>query len=284
MKEPSKYPLGYSGEEAQRLANQAALYEDLTEDVLRRAGLRAGMRVLDLGCGVGDVTLLAARIVGATGLALGVDRAAGSIETSRRRAVALGVANVRFEVAQLDTFDPDGSFDAIIGRLVLLYLPDPAAVLHRLARRVPPGGIIAFQEMDMSQLSQRPASALFDRVRKWILGAFKAGGAELDMGSKLLTTFLSAGLPPPAMIAASRVESGPHSPAYEYLAGVLRSLLPTIERDNIATMSEIEINTLSERLRQDTVLGKRVIFLPRLIGAWSKLAPRAGETGAIFAQ
>jgi cyclopropane fatty-acyl-phospholipid synthase-like methyltransferase len=54
------YPLGYSENEARRLAAQAALFEDLTEDMLRRADLYAGMQVLDVGCGVGDVSLLAA--------------------------------------------------------------------------------------------------------------------------------------------------------------------------------------------------------------------------------
>ena len=58
------YPLGYSEVEARRLEQQAALYKELTEDVLRRAGLCAGMRVLDVGCGVGDVSLLAAELVG----------------------------------------------------------------------------------------------------------------------------------------------------------------------------------------------------------------------------
>jgi hypothetical protein len=69
------YPLGYSQTEAQRLADQAAFLEDLTEDLLRRAGLCSGMRVLDVGCGVGDVSFLAARLVGEDGVVLGVDRA-----------------------------------------------------------------------------------------------------------------------------------------------------------------------------------------------------------------
>jgi hypothetical protein len=64
---PRDYPLGHSENEARRLADQATLFEDLTEDVLRRAGLRPGMGVLDLGCGVGDVSLLAARMVGGRG-------------------------------------------------------------------------------------------------------------------------------------------------------------------------------------------------------------------------
>jgi ubiquinone/menaquinone biosynthesis C-methylase UbiE len=76
MNSQQDYPLGYSDQESKRLAAQAAMLEELTADVFRRAGLRPGMNVLDLGCGVGDVSLLVARIVGASGSVLGVDRAA----------------------------------------------------------------------------------------------------------------------------------------------------------------------------------------------------------------
>src|SRR4029077_20213349 len=106
MSEPnSSYPLGYSEDEARRLAAQGAFFEDLTGDVLRRAGIGPGMHVLDLGCGVGDVSFLAGAMVGANGTVLGIDRNASSIEKARHRAMALGLGNVRFEVSELETFD-----------------------------------------------------------------------------------------------------------------------------------------------------------------------------------
>jgi hypothetical protein len=143
-----------------------------------------------------------------------------------------------------------------------------------------PGGIVAFQEIDMSQLSTVPASDLFDRVGGGIRSAFNAGGAELNMGGKLLATFLRAGFPRPTMIAATRVESGPESPAYDYIARVLRSLMPLVERGNIATEVEIGIDTLVDRLRQDAVTKESVIFLPRLVGAWSRFPVSAAAASA----
>jgi ubiquinone/menaquinone biosynthesis C-methylase UbiE len=266
------YPLGYTEDEARRLAAQAALYEDLTADVFRRAGIGGGMHVLDLGCGVGDVSFLAAGMVGAAGTVLGIDRNASSIETARRRAMALGLSNVRFEASELDTFNNDGRrFDALIGRLVLLFLPDPAATLRRFRNFLRPGGVIAFQEVDMDQVSQFPASELFSRVGSWIVAGFKAGGAETNMGRRLLSTFLHAGLPRPTMIAASRVESGPDAYAYTYLTGILRSLLPLVERAGLASAQEVAIDTLADRLRQDATANEIVTFLPRMVGAWSRL-------------
>lgn len=271
MSDTGDYPLGHSEAEIRRLAAQAAFYEDLTEDVLRRAGLRPGMRVLDLGCGVGDVSLLAGRMVGAEGFVRGIDRAAPAIAVARRRAAALDLAHVRFDAADLDALDPEPTFDALIGRFVLMYLPARAALLRRLSRCLRPGGIVAFQEMDMSHVAMVPPSALFDRVGEWMRGGFRAAGTEVDMGSNLLATFLSAGLPRPTMIACARVESGPTSPAYDAAVGVLRSLLPIIERAGLATEAEIDIDTLSNRLREDVIAGERLMFLPRLVGAWSRL-------------
>jgi 2-polyprenyl-3-methyl-5-hydroxy-6-metoxy-1,4-benzoquinol methylase len=271
MSESQDYPLGYSEQEARRLAAQAALLEDFTEDLFRRAGLEAGMQVLDIGCGVGDVSLLAARMVGADGAVLGIDRAASSLEIARRRAASLGVTNVRFQEADLEQFTTDRPFDALVGRLVLLYLPDAAAVLHRLSRHLRPDGIVAFQEYDMAQLSQAPAGELFLQVRRWLLDAFTAANAELDMGTRLYATFLRARLPSPDMEAAARVVCGPDLTGYESMVGVVRSLLPFMEKHRIATAAEVAIDTLAARLRDDAVAHERVIFLPRRVGAWTRI-------------
>jgi ubiquinone/menaquinone biosynthesis C-methylase UbiE len=273
MTPPSNgYPLGYTEDEARRLAAQAAFLDDLTADVFRRAGIGEGEHILELGCGVGDISFLAAGMVGAAGTLLGIDRNASSIETARHRAVGLGLSNVQFELSELDTFADNGRrFDALIGRLVLLFLPDPAATLRRFRNFLKPGGVIAFQEIDMDQFSQFPTSELFSRVGSWIIGGFKAGGAETKMGRKLLSTFLRAGLPRPTMIAASRVESGPDSYVYAYITGILRSLLPVVKRAGLASAEEVAIDTLADRLRQDATANESVTFLPRMVGAWSRL-------------
>src|SRR6266481_858186 len=209
MNDAHDYPLGYSDQEARRLAEQGALLEDLTQDMLQCAGLRHGMHVLDIGCGVGDVSLLAARMVGPEGQVLGIDRAASSVETARRRARSLGITNVRLEDADVTSFDSDQRFDAIVGRLVLLFLREPAEVLQRLSRKLVPGGLVAFQEIDIPQAAQWPPSELFMQIRRWIMETFTAGGTELEMGSKLYSTFVRAGLPGPELMAATRVGCGP---------------------------------------------------------------------------
>lgn len=124
------YPLGDGEHEVRRLADQAGQLEDYTANVLRAAGVRRGMRVLDLGSGVGDVAFLTARLVGADGAVVGIEKSASSIELARGRISERGLANVTFVHSDIDAFVPDGLFDAVIGRFVLSYLPDRIAALR----------------------------------------------------------------------------------------------------------------------------------------------------------
>jgi ubiquinone/menaquinone biosynthesis C-methylase UbiE len=208
MSATSGYALGYSTEEERRLALQARMFERLTEDVLHHAGIREGMDVLDIGCGVGDVSFLAARLVGPRGSVVGVDRGDESVETARRRAKGLGLENVTFVSADVSNFETDQIFDAVVGRLVLLYLSDPSTILRRLSSHLRPGGVMAFQEMDMSTFLQPGSPALRTRVLTWVYEAFGATGAQREMGPRLPDIFMKAGLPRPEMIAGQRMTGG----------------------------------------------------------------------------
>ena len=107
--------------------------------MLRAAGIRPGMRVLDVGCGAGDVSFLAATLVGRDGSVVGVDRSAEAIALAKRRAADVGLANVSFVTQDLQELATDARFDAIIGRLVLMYFPEPDALLRRLLRAAAAG-------------------------------------------------------------------------------------------------------------------------------------------------
>jgi predicted O-methyltransferase YrrM len=270
MSAATGYALGYSTEEERRLALQARMYEPLTEGVLRHAGIGDGMHVLDIGCGIGDVSFLAARLVGSSGSVVGIDRGDQSIETALRRARSLGIENVSFLAADVSGFKTGKMFDAIIGRLILLYLPDPAKSLQRLSSLLRPGGVIAFQEMDMSTF---PLSSLALRtsILTWVRDAFAAAGAQTEMGPKLPDIFMSAGFPRPEMIAGQRVTSASDPVVCAVVAGLARSLLPVMERAKIATAEEVGIDTLADRLRDEAIeKGEAVVYWPRLIGAWAR--------------
>jgi 2-polyprenyl-3-methyl-5-hydroxy-6-metoxy-1,4-benzoquinol methylase len=266
------YALGYSEGEFRRLKFQGEYFRDFTEDVLRRAGIAPGMRVLDIGSGVGDVSLLAADLVGPSGEVLGIDRSEEALDVARRRAAAAGHDNVRFETTELDAFSMPRKFDAVIGRLILAYMPDPIETVRRLSSCLRPGGIVAFQEIVAPLGRTIPEGPHFRRCTQWILDTFERAGFEGDMGGKLFATFLAAGLPPPQMIASARVEGSAQSPVYDYLADTLRSLLPMTERVGVATAAEIDIDTVADRLRREAVTNNACVMLPPLVGAWARVA------------
>ena len=84
-------------------------------------------------------------------------------------------------------------------------------------------------------MTSMPPVPLYDQARQWIEAAFQRGKIELYMGMRLAALYREAGLPAPSMLGMSRIETGPDSPAYEYLAQTVRSLLPLIEKTGVAT-------------------------------------------------
>ena len=268
---PRSYVLGHSETELRRLAMQSAFWDELTEEVFRRAGIGVGAHVLDVGCGPGDVAFLAAKLVGPSGSVLGIDRSEDAVKKASARAAEHGLGWCRFAVAEVETFATDERFDAIVGRLVLMYLNDPARTLRSLVRHLRPGGIVAFHEIILSSMLCVPPVPLLSRVVQWVITAFERAGAELDMGLRLDATFRAAGLSPPEPYAAARPVAGADSAGYAVLAAVTRSLLPAIERFGIATQAEVDIDTLADRLREATVAADACWLSPVMVGAWARV-------------
>jgi 2-polyprenyl-3-methyl-5-hydroxy-6-metoxy-1,4-benzoquinol methylase len=106
-KKPAKemdYVLGHSQREIRRLMTQAAILRPVTERLLRNVKIAPGMRVLDLGCGAGDVSMLVAESVGPTGLVVGIDRNQEVLALAGERARAAGLRQVSFEQASVEEF------------------------------------------------------------------------------------------------------------------------------------------------------------------------------------
>lgn len=274
--EPDQYVLGHSPHEIERLSAQARLYTPFTLSFFRTAGITAGMRVLEVGCGGGDVSLLIAQLVGAHGEVVGVDQSATAIATAQQRAQDLSAHNLRFLVADVTAPDTaltaEGAFDAVIGRSVLEFLPDPGAILRAIASYVRPGGVIAFQEVDWSGCRALPAIPAFDQCVRWGRAALQRSGADPYMGLKLHPTFLAAGLPAPMLSVHAALGAGRDHLLYAHIAGLMRTLLPSIETLGIATASEVDIETLQQRLADEVVAAGATVVWVSLIGAASRTA------------
>lgn len=272
------YLFEFSDQEGRRLHSQAELIAPSTRRLLERAGIITGMRVLDVGSGAGDVALLAAELVGPTGTVVGIERNLSGVEHARARAHAAGMTQVQFVEGDLTNLEFAGNFDAVVGRLVLQHLPDPAAVLRQLVRLLRPGGIVAFQEIAIPAAgASAPAVPLLDQVYWWASEGLRRAGVESRFGLHLYRVFREAGLPAPELHCDAFAGAGPEWGWYEVIAESVRTLLPAIVAQGIATEDEIAIDTLAERCREAVVSQQSIVLAPEYISAWTRLGPARSE-------
>jgi SAM-dependent methyltransferase len=239
------YSLDNTQGEQVRLARQAAALRPITERLFRAAGIGAGASVLDAGCGVGDVSLIAAELVSGSGRVVGFDRDARQVSVAAARLA--NHTNVSVVRATIDD-PPEGRFDAIVGRLVLMYQPDVVAAVRSLTRRLRPGGVVAFIEINLrpdgSQMIYWPRTPLDEQVRSWVQQGF--GPAHYFVGLQLPSLFRRAGLvPQPPYDSTAIIFEGRERA--EMSAEIVRSMLPTLSAAGIDP-NDIDIDTLAERL------------------------------------
>ena len=267
------YALGRSEDEYQRLTEQAAFFRPLTERLFREAGIGPGMRVLDVGSGAGDVAFLVSELVGSTGEVVGIDLDGNALEKARERAGLLKISNVTFVEGDVREAELSGEFDAVVGRLILLYFADPLEGLSTIVRRIKKGGIVAFHEMDMNQdftVLSYPGESIWNDTARTVLQTFSGAGMHLRMGRLLMKTFLDAGLSFPSLIEEAVAGGGPDFSGYSWMANTLRNIAPLTEKLGIATVAELELDSLVDRIRDDAVTSRIMVSTPPMIGAYAR--------------
>jgi ubiquinone/menaquinone biosynthesis C-methylase UbiE len=190
---------GIGEDEVARLEIQGRALAPATRMIFAEAGIRPGMRVLDLGCGAGDVAFVAAGLVGPGGSVVGVDHSPDALARARLRARQRGLAQVQFVQGDIHDPAPGGPFDAIVERLVLMWVPDPAEVLRRQATVLRPGGLVVPIEADLSMMRSLPENPFMTQVKSWLVEAFAKAGLSM-LGPRLWAVVEEAGLRPLGMI------------------------------------------------------------------------------------
>lgn len=225
---------------------------DITERLLDDAGIAKGMRVLDLGCGPGDVSLMLARRVGPSGHVTGIDRNAGALVTARERCAEQKIEWARF--IEGDLIEPSidgGPFDAIVARRVLMYLPDPAATLRRLMPLLRPGGRVILQEHDATMLpGRRVPFPEHEKLLHLMWQTVVREGADMHIGFQLPSIFAAAGLRLEHIHAEAivRVAGLPPDAGMADLAKLGGVMAARMEQHGVATARDIGLDTLAERL------------------------------------
>jgi ubiquinone/menaquinone biosynthesis C-methylase UbiE len=266
------YALGHSPAEVERLKNQGDMLRPITERLLRSAGIDAGMRVLDLGCGAGDVSMLAAELVASPGFVVGIDRSQEVLNVARKRAQEAGLRQISFVRASVEEFSADEPFDLVIGRYILVHQAEPVALLRKAARLVRPGGALAFHEVRMGSITKSfPHVPLWDLTTNLVRIALRSSVSNYDGADRLAKHFFEAGLPFPNLFSEELVGGSADSPLYASLAELLQTLQPQLERMGIMTAETIAMDGLESRLRDAVIEARSQIYGPAQVCAWALL-------------
>lgn len=265
------YILGHSVPEVRRPMVQAAVLKPITERLLREVGLAPGMRVLDLGCGSGDVAIQVAELVGPEGAVVGIDRNAEVLAVARQRASAAGLANIEFREGTAEDVSDPVPIDLAIGRYVLVHQADPATFIRAAASHVRPGGTVAFHEIALyGECTSLPPVPIWQLAWRWIVAAFGSVMTHPDAGGRMIAHFRDAGLKQPKMFCETPV-GGPDSPYLAWIALTVRSLLPQLEKIGVVTASQVDIDTLEKRMHDGVSAAHAQFIGPMQFCGWTKL-------------
>lgn len=266
------YLLGHDQAELDRLEHQGRVLAPATRTLLGLAGIVPGMRVLDLGTGAGDVAMEVAELVGPTGSVVGIDQSAKALALAAERIGRRGFTNVSFIHDDLRTVRLTDEFDAVVGRLVLLYTPEPDEVVRKFAGLVRPGGVVAVMELELTAGGSIPPTELTDRTAYWISEGFRRSGLDAGLGARLTEVMRRAGLDGATVLGLQGYHPPGDRDVARMAAGVLRTLLPVLEKTGVVTPEEVDIDTFEERFVRDSVAHDAIFKPSPLVGAWARVS------------
>jgi ubiquinone/menaquinone biosynthesis C-methylase UbiE len=261
------YIMGRTSAEYQRLRTQAKVWEEATKRLLLKAGMRAGMSCLDIGCGPGEVMRLMGEIVGPEGSVTGID-VDGNIGRE-----ALGVleatASGRYAFHELDVESsdrvPGSPFDVAFARILLFHLKEPVAFLRKMMKWTKPGGTIVIQEYDFQSWEAYPKLAEMAEAVQTFRTVAERGGRDTRLGFRLPMYFIEAGLGAPdgTDVAALLKEL---AVVGRMTQEVYNSIFPMAQKLGIAdeTRRKQVLGAIDEAIQAGGSYG----LSPLLIGAW----------------
>jgi len=241
MSERDEYILGTHREELERLRQQHAVWTAAQLELLERAGLRAGQRVLDLGCGPGFTTFELARRVGPSGSVVANDLSERYLEFLRAECAHLGLRAVETRLGPVEQLDlPDASLDAAYARWLLCWLPEPLTALQRVRRALKPGGVLLVQDyIDWGAMRVHPASPACLRMVEAGLAGWKESGVEIDFCARVPDLAPRAGFALEHFAPRARL-GAVGSPEWRWVGEFYRIYYPKLVERGLLSAAEFE--------------------------------------------
>lgn len=188
--------LGASQKETKRLNIQSALFEREAIRTLDLAGLKEGMRCVDVGCGVGHTSLLMSKRVGTSGKVVGLDMNENNINVCKKKLNGVH-DNLEFVIGDIHhAMLADSSFDFAYSRFLFQHLTDPEKALLKIINLTVDDGIIAVEELDHALWLSHPHDPHLRRLQRAYMKLLKLSGSDPLIARKLYGIFLRNGLRP----------------------------------------------------------------------------------------
>jgi ubiquinone/menaquinone biosynthesis C-methylase UbiE len=224
------------------------LRDEFTRRLLADGGIEKGMRVLDVGCGTGDLSIMASELAGDSGEVVGVDISEDALTSARNSIAEKRISTVTFIRAEIAKLPENiGTFDAIIGRRVLMYLDDAAQGIKSLLPHLTTNGKMIFQESDcMASSFCAQSMPLHTKVQTWMWDTVAKEGGDIHIGRQLYSLMRNAGL----KILQTRAEAILHT--YESgsdLGWVAKMMASRMISHGVVTSEEMDADTLENRLQ-----------------------------------
>jgi len=268
-----EYSMGHDAAEIRRLEAQGRLLAPMTRDLLRHAGVTTRMRVLDVGCGGGDVAFVVADLVGPAAEIIGFDRADTMVSIATARAQALGLTNVRFVQCDIDhaaDLAAGGLFDAVVSRAVLAHLPNPVDALRKLLPLVRPGGVVGFLEAEGASLWSTQKVTIFDEIHAVVNKSIERGLWKTDVLSDIVSGFDEAGITERRMSRMTGIFSARDDDACAWVANMAQTLHGLAQRMGFP-LPNYDPKTVAADLKKELVSKNALFSLPPWLGATGRV-------------
>jgi SAM-dependent methyltransferase len=253
---------GIKGRDRLRLLSD--IFAGSTGRLLDMAGIRAGARCLDAGCGGGDVSLELARRVGPAGSVTGIDLDADKVGLARGEAAAAGIS-IDYRTGDI-TGPLPGPFDVTYTRFLLSHLPDPPAALANIHAALYPGGLIVAEDVDFRGHFSHPHSHALDRYVDIYTRVVHRRGGDANLGARLPGLLAAAGF---TAIQVNVINPAATTGELKLLNPVtMEAIAGAVIADGIA--SETEVNGLIERLYAEARDPTMLLSLPRIVQCWAR--------------
>jgi len=265
---PKEYILATGEAAASRLEMLEEIFGPHSRQLLVEAGLSKGLRIADIGCGTGPVSLWIGTQIGADGRVVGVDMSCEQLQVAQANAATAGLTNVSFqEGSAYETNLPSGQFDMIYSRFLMCHITEPAKALREMRALLKPDGILVCEDHDNGGIFSEPPTRAYQRLVEISDAVNRARGLDSHIGLKLPRLFGEAGFTRPEVMVKQIAElRGPNKRFWEI---TLREATQAILAAGAATQEELD--TICAGLRTVADDETTLVMLARVTQVWARL-------------